>query len=95
MKAKNSVAEDFQAKDVCECLDLGNPSQAVARLEDDERCLISNESLRVNGDAVVTPQWLWKPTTDSITLKQQQKTRLTNHESRFFVTVVKIDDGVA
>lgn len=40
------------AKDVCECLDLGNPSQAVARLEDDERCLISNESLRVNGDTV-------------------------------------------
>lgn len=46
----------FVAKDVCECLDLGNPSQAVARLEDDERCLISNESLRVNGDTVVVSE---------------------------------------
>ena len=36
----------FVAKDVCECLDLGNPSQAIARLEDDERWLISNEALR-------------------------------------------------
>lgn len=46
----------FVAKDVCECLDLGNPSQAVARLEDDERCLISNEALRVNGDTVVVSE---------------------------------------
>lgn len=43
----------FVAKDVCECLDLDNPSQAVTRLDGDERCLISNEALRANGGATV------------------------------------------
>ena len=46
----------FVAKDVCECLDIDNPSQAVARLEDDERCLISNEALRANGDTTVVSE---------------------------------------
>lgn len=43
----------FVAKDVCECLDLDNPSQAVTRLDGDERCLISNKALRANGGATV------------------------------------------
>ena len=46
----------FVAKDVCECLELGNPSQAIARLEDDERCLISNEALRANGETAVVSE---------------------------------------
>ena len=46
----------FVAKDVCECLDLGNPSQAIARLEDDERWLISNEALRANGETSVVSE---------------------------------------
>ena len=46
----------FVAKDVCECLDLGNPSQAIARLEDDERRLISNEALRANGCLAVVSE---------------------------------------
>lgn len=46
----------FVAKDVCECLDLGNPSQAIARLEDDERWLISNEALRSNGETAVVSE---------------------------------------
>lgn len=46
----------FVAKDVCECLELGNPSQAIARLEDDERCLISNEALRTNGETAVVSE---------------------------------------
>ena len=46
----------FVAKDVCECLDIDNPSQAVSRLEDDERCLISNEALRANGDTTVVSE---------------------------------------
>lgn len=35
----------FVAADVCKALDVGNPSQAIARLEDDEKMntLISNE----------------------------------------------------
>lgn len=33
----------FVAADVCRCLDIGNPSQAMTRLDDDERTLISNE----------------------------------------------------
>ena len=35
----------FVAADVCKALDVGNPSQAIARLEDDEKmiALISNE----------------------------------------------------
>ena len=46
----------FVAKDVCECLDLGNPSQAIARLEDYERWLISNEALRANGEISVVSE---------------------------------------
>ena len=34
----------FVAKDVCEILEIGNPSQAVARLDDDERGLILNDT---------------------------------------------------
>ena len=35
----------FVAADVCKALEIGNPSQAIARLEDDEKMntLISNE----------------------------------------------------
>ena len=35
----------FVAADVCKALDIGNPSQAIVRLEDDEKmiALISNE----------------------------------------------------
>ena len=35
----------FAATDVCHALDVGNPSQAISRLDDDEKCatLISNE----------------------------------------------------
>jgi prophage antirepressor-like protein len=32
------------AKDVCEILELGNPSQALSRLEEDEKGLISNDT---------------------------------------------------
>ncbi|MHC1761771.1 MAG: phage antirepressor KilAC domain-containing protein [Negativicutes bacterium] len=39
----------FVAADVCAILGLVNPSQAVAYLDDDERCLISNEAWRNNG----------------------------------------------
>lgn len=34
----------FVAKDVCEALGLGNMSQAVARLDDDEKGVISNDT---------------------------------------------------
>ena len=39
----------FVAADVCRVLGLGNPSQAVSYLDEDERCLISNEAWRTNG----------------------------------------------
>ena len=39
----------FVAADVCAVLGLANPSQAVSYLDDDERCLITNEALRNNG----------------------------------------------
>ena len=39
----------FVAADVCRVLGLGNPSQAVSYLDEDERCLISNEAWRING----------------------------------------------
>lgn len=35
----------FVAKDVCDILEIGNPSQAVARLDDDEKGLISIDTL--------------------------------------------------
>ena len=34
----------FVAKDVCDCLDLGNVSQTCSRLDDDERGIISNDT---------------------------------------------------
>jgi len=40
----------FAAADVCAVLGLGNPSQAVSTLDEDERCLITNEAWRNNGD---------------------------------------------
>ena len=46
----------FVAKDVCVCLDLGNPSQAITRLDEDERCLISNEALRSNGEIAMVSE---------------------------------------
>ena len=39
----------FVAADVCAVLGLANPSQAVSYLDDDERCLITNEVWRNNG----------------------------------------------
>ena len=38
----------FVAADVCKALEIGNPSQAIARLEDDEKMntIISNEGNR-------------------------------------------------
>lgn len=40
----------FVAKDVCDILEIGNPSQALSYLDNDERCLITNEALRQNGE---------------------------------------------
>ena len=34
----------FVAKDVCDCLELGNVSQTCSRLDDDERGIISNDT---------------------------------------------------
>lgn len=35
----------FVAKDVCDVLEIGNPSQTLSRLDEDERGLISNDTL--------------------------------------------------
>ena len=35
----------FAAKDVCDCLGLGNSRQAISRLDDDEKGVISNDTL--------------------------------------------------
>ena len=37
----------FVAADVCSCLELSNPSDALSRLDDDEKTLISNEGARL------------------------------------------------
>jgi anti-repressor protein len=34
----------FSGKDVCECLEIGNPSQAISRLDGDEKVLINNDT---------------------------------------------------
>ena len=71
----------FVAKDVCECLDLGNPSQAIARLEDDERWLISNEALRANGEtAVVSEPGLYSLVLGSRKPEAKAFKRWVNHE---------------
>lgn len=38
----------FVAADVCRILEIGNPSQALTRLDEDERTLISNEGREIN-----------------------------------------------
>lgn len=43
----------FVAKDICDAVDIGNPSQAISYLDDDERRLISSEALRANGPIAV------------------------------------------
>lgn len=45
----------FIASDVCAALEIGNPSQAMARLDDDEYTLISNEGSEINLNAVNEP----------------------------------------
>ena len=72
----------FVASDVCKCLDLGNPSQAIARLEDDERWLISNEALRANGEtAVVSEPGLYSLVLGS---RKPEATSLRYETSGFF-----------
>lgn len=50
----------FVAKDVCECLEIGNPSQAITRLDEDERnTLILNEGIGNPEKAVVNEYGLY------------------------------------
>lgn len=43
----------FVAKDICDVLEIGNTSQAVSYLDEDERCLITNEAFRANGETSI------------------------------------------
>ena len=54
----------FVAKDVCDCLDLGNVSQTCSRLDDDERGIISTDTPSGKQEM---PQWLAKPDTNIVT----------------------------
>jgi anti-repressor protein len=36
----------FVAKDVCDILEINNPSDALKRLDEDEKVLVSNEGFR-------------------------------------------------
>ena len=44
-----TIGESFVAADVCRALELGNTSQSVSRLDDDEKGIISNDT----GDLIV------------------------------------------
>ena len=44
----------FVAADVCAALTVGNPSQALTRLDDDEKTLISNEGQEFQGAPTMT-----------------------------------------
>ncbi|OMF21872.1 BRO family protein [Paenibacillus sp. FSL H8-0259] len=47
----------FVAKDVCAVLDVGNPSQALTRLDDDERnTIILNEGIRGNPNVTIVSE---------------------------------------
>ncbi len=46
----------FAALDVCSVLGIANPSQAVSYLDNDERCLITNEAWRNNGGMQVVSE---------------------------------------
>ncbi|ALC92084.1 antirepressor [Bacillus sp. FJAT-18017] len=45
----------FIAKDVCEVLEIGNPSEALKRLDEDEKALISTEGFRGSVNIVNEP----------------------------------------
>lgn len=43
----------FVLSDVCRVLEIGNPSQAATRLDDDEKGIISSDTLRGRQDAII------------------------------------------
>lgn len=47
------------AKDVCDVLDIGNPTQAMTRLDEDEKGLISNEGLGSQPVNIINEAGLW------------------------------------
>lgn len=48
----------FVAKDVCDCLEINNPSQALSRLDDDEKnTIILNEGIRGSPEKTVVNEY--------------------------------------
>lgn len=60
------------AKDVCDVLDIGNPTQAMTRLDEDEKGLISNEGLGSQPVNIINEAGLWALVLGS--RKEQAKT---------------------
>lgn len=46
----------FIAKDVCDALDIGNPSQAVTRLDDDEKGITTNDTPGGNQESITVSE---------------------------------------
>ena len=71
----------FVAKDVCEILELGNTSQALARLDDDERnTIILNEGIGNPGKAIVSEPGLYSLILASRKPEAKQFKRWVTHE---------------
>ena len=56
----------FVAADVCRALDIGNPSQALTRLDSDEATLISNDKYRQRARPLCTCTWQPKARGESL-----------------------------
>ena len=71
----------FVAKDVCEILDLGNPSQAISRLDEDERnTIISNEGIGNPEKSVISESGLYSLTLGSKKPEAKPFKRWITHE---------------
>lgn len=71
----------FIAKDVCEVLDIGNPSQALTRLDDDEKnTIILNEGIGNPEKAIVNEPGLYTLILGSRKPEAKQFKRWVTHE---------------
>jgi len=71
----------FVTKDVCDILDLGNPSQAITRLDDDEKnTIISNEGIGNPEKSIVSESGLYSLTLGSKKPEAKPFKRWVTHE---------------
>lgn len=78
---KNESGEWFVAKDVCDILDIGNPTQAVQNLDEDEKGLCLTETLGGTQEMVCVNEYgLWQVVLRSRKPQAKEFKRWLTHE---------------